>query len=273
MSFYLALTSNRAKVFRNTFETLRDIPIPQASLNIDPEGVNLQAMDCSHISVAKLHFSRDFFSIYKASENVTIGIDLIVLTKLLKAMQPKDGLIWEYKGDKLTIHIDSSSRTQFFHMNLIDIMEDTLDIPPVEVDYSIQLCPKYLQKMIQSVSLVEGQNCAFTMNWDNLRISSTGDLGDTEVTLSECEVDVDKENTSKTNKEGTTYCKVVPNKSPEKGLTNSFSLEFLRHFTKASCLTKVPLTIQYKQDFPLEIRYHLPHHSTLQFFIAPKCDE
>lgn len=286
MSFQFVLGSSRAKNFKETFEILRDVPIPQLLLKISQEGLKIQAMDSTHISVSKLTFTKSYFTHLQVEEEVTIGIDITILTKLLKAMQPKDGLMWDYKGDKLLIHIDSPSRTQYFHMNLIDIMEDTLDIPTFDKDYTVEICAKYFQKMIQSVSLVEGNNCGLLFNSDNIVMSASGDLGTTELTLSKTmykddeDMDkvVDKDNgklkgKGKEQQCDNNYCDIVKSKGITEDLNNKFSIEFLKRFSRACCLTKNNMRLEFKQDFPLGIVYELPQNSTLQFYIAPKCEE
>lgn len=283
MVFEFCLGSGETKIFKEAFETLRDVPIPQASIRLDDSGLSLQAMDSTHVSVAKLVFQSGFFQSFSCHCPEIIGLDLICLTKVFKALQPKDHLTWSYGGDKLEMCL-ISSRTQKFTLNLLDISEDELQIPEIPKDYVATLSPSYFQTMIQGISLVEGLNCCITMSDNKLILSSEGDLGTTDIYIEEeitkksqepnlVQVQGTEDKKKKKKKDTSPRCVFLKKHQLKQEVRSEFSINFLRNFAKAAVLTEHPVQVSLKKDFPLELNYRLPADSYLQFYIAPKCDD
>ena len=88
----LTIVNKRSLEFKQILDTIHELPISETNLNFNENGLNIQTMDSSHVSVVMLDIDKQFFDKSQCISPITIGINLDLLTKLLKSVTKKDHL-------------------------------------------------------------------------------------------------------------------------------------------------------------------------------------
>ena len=122
--------------FRILIEALKEI-LTDTNLIIDSSGIKLIAMDNSKIVLIHMKLLSENFEHFFCKEKVKIGINMNNLFKLIKIMGNNDILTLFVNKDetnKLGIQINNETKNSqtIFKLNLLDISEDEIKIPPAE---------------------------------------------------------------------------------------------------------------------------------------------
>ena len=98
-------------------------------------GISLQAMDSSHVALVHMHMRADGFDPYRCDREMTLGINLGTLSKVLRSAMNEDILTikTDNQSDVLNLRIEStkSERVGEFAVKLMDIDSEHLRIPEV----------------------------------------------------------------------------------------------------------------------------------------------
>lgn len=70
-------------ILKKLIEAIKDL-VTDANLDCSSTGVSLQAMDSSHVSLVSLFLRNDGFQHYRADRNISLGLNLGSLSKVLK---------------------------------------------------------------------------------------------------------------------------------------------------------------------------------------------
>lgn len=108
------------------------------NFDCNDSGIALQAMDNSHVALVSMMLKAEGFSPFRCDRNVALGINLVSLTKVLRAAQ--DGDVLTLKADdtpdvvNLLFESVEKDRVSEYDIKLMDIDQEHLAIP--ETDYS-----------------------------------------------------------------------------------------------------------------------------------------
>lgn len=74
-------------------------------------GISLQAMDSSHVSLVSLLLKADGLSHYRCDSNLSLGINMAAMTRIMKCADQDDLVLLksEDESDTLTFTFESSS--------------------------------------------------------------------------------------------------------------------------------------------------------------------
>merc|ERR1712167_94845 len=70
-------------LLKKLIEAMKDL-VTEANFDCDASGISLQAMDSSHVSLIAMQLKADGFEHYRCDRNVSIGMNLASLSKILK---------------------------------------------------------------------------------------------------------------------------------------------------------------------------------------------
>ena len=179
--------------------------------------------------------------------------------KLLKTMVNNDILsIFIEKNEPNKIgfqinNIDKNSQT-IFKMNLLDIGEDEIKIPPVKFETELTFPSAEFQKLVRDMTNI-GENIDIKSVGHSLLLNCEGDFAKQETILSETQDGLNFSLASK----------------PETPIQGSFSLKYLLLFTKCTNLCNL-IHMYIKNDYPLVIRYDVANLGHIKLCLSPNTE-
>ena len=154
----LLIPPKRALAFRQMLDTIKDLSVTDINVCLNSDGINIQTLDISHVSVILLKLEKTYFDKYDWSGDTILGLNLNILTKILKPITKLDSLqlCKKYNQDTLTITILNETRTQTFIIPLFDFITDELKIPAINYSLVYKINSDEFSNLISDISLVKG---------------------------------------------------------------------------------------------------------------------
>lgn len=276
---------NSVKIFRKILDGVRDL-VKDLNIDISPGGVNLEKMDTSHVSLIHLFLHKDFFESYKCKKNLSLGVNMMVMTKILKCSNQNDSmtLVADEDSDDLKFIFESEDglTSSEFYMKLSEIDADELQVPEVEYSSIIRMGSANFKKMCNntinlgdSITIkVEGKKATFDVN---------GESGSGSIVISDTKGVVKKKKKKKKKKKGEDDVEdeelddedeedngiKITSKEP---VQLTFALKYLNFFCKSASLNK-NVFLKVEEENPLMVEFALEGESFLRFYLAPKIDD
>ena len=257
-SYSLEIKTVQSAAFRVLTEALKEI-LTDANFEIDNTGIKVMAMDSSHTVLVHLKLYASNFEYYKCDEKKILGINMLNFFKLIKTMGNSDTLTLFLERDNdnvLGIKIENSEKntTTKYNLNLMDLHEENIQIPPAVFDSVITMPSVDFQKICRDM-----HNLA-----DNLEIKSTENQ-----LIFSCKGHFASQETSigETNS-GLSF---VKNENPDEIVQGIFALKHLVLFSKCTNLCNSS-ELYLKNDYPLIIKYSVASLGDIKLCLAPKCD-
>ena len=108
-------------------------------------------MDSSHVSLVSLLLRSDGFEHYRCDRNMTLGMSMASLSKILKCADKSDSITIkaEDSADVCTYMFENEStdRISDFELKLMDIDSEHLGIPDTEYQCVVQMPSKEFKKI------------------------------------------------------------------------------------------------------------------------------
>jgi proliferating cell nuclear antigen len=255
------LISNKVKknLFISIFQLLKN---SASAINIDfkEDGVFIQGMDKSHISLFEIKIISSWFEKYeiKQADKTVISIETSIFFTVLSMTEESDTLILSYKDhpDHLQIdlicHADADVENKFnknFKIPLIDLDIELLAIPNMEYDAEFLIDSKKINELTSQL-MIFGNEMIIICDEEKINLKSIGNNGEMTVNIP---IDDLKEYSISEGEIIETY----------------FSLS---NICKMALTTKLSSEISFSihSEFPMKIQYNLGENSYMVFYIAPK---
>jgi proliferating cell nuclear antigen len=253
--------SVQSGAIRTLFEALKEVLV-DVNITFDEEGMKIMALDPSRVAVIHLKLVSKSFIHYECNKPRKIGVNLSSLYKLIKLSGNNDVLTMFIESasssyePKLHIIIENKNTNTKIHskLKLIDIDEDILEIPDVDVDSVITMPSSYFQKICRDLSVIsdtlniKSEGNVFTM-------SAKGDIGETSVVLGGSQTETG----------------VVFSKEAEK-IEGNYDIKYLNLFTKSTSLCG-QIELYLKQDYPIVLLYSVANLGSLKYVLSPSLNE
>jgi proliferating cell nuclear antigen len=244
--------------FRILVESLKEI-LTDTNIIFDSTGIKLMATDNSQIVLIHMKLHAENFEYFFCEKKTTIGINMMNLFKLIKTMNNNDTLtlyIEKENPNRLGIKINNIEKnTQtLFKMNLLDISEEELSIPPATFETELTLPSSDFQKIIRDMTNI-GENIEIKSVGNSLILGCDGDFANQETILSETQ-------------NGLNFSKST---GPELPIQGIFSLKYLSLFTKCTNLCNL-IHLYIKNDYPLVIRYDVANLGHIKLCLSPNTE-
>ena len=255
----LEVKTVQSGAFRILVEALKEI-LTDANLEFDQTGLKIMAMDSSHTVLVHLKLHSDNFEHYSITKDrVVLGVNMINFFKLIKTMGNSDTLslfVKEGKESKLGIlleNVEKNIKTQY-ELNLMDIDEEMMSIPPAAFESVITMPSVDFQKICRDMHNL-AEDIEIQSVGSELQFRCKGEFASQETVLGE------------TNS-GMSY---VKNTNPEEIIQGLFALKHLVLFSK--CTNLCPsIELYLKNDYPLIIKYLVASLGEIKLCLAPKID-
>ena len=82
---------NDGTILKRIVDAIKDL-VQDVNLDISTSGISLQAMDSSHVALVQMHLDRAGFSTYNIDKNLTIGLSIQNLSKVMKLVNSNDSI-------------------------------------------------------------------------------------------------------------------------------------------------------------------------------------
>ena len=242
--------------FRVLIEALKEILV-DCNLTIDDTGIKLIATDTSHNVLVHLKLKSEKFEFFHCLTKTIIGVNMNNLFKLIKTMGNNETLtlfIEKQNPNKMGIQInnqDKNSQT-IYKLNLLDISDEDIQIPPASFETELTLPSADFQKLIRDMTNI-GESVEIKSTGSNLVFNCSGDFASQETLLSETQ-------------NGLHYSSGALD--PSKTIQGLFSLKYLLLFTKCTNLCNL-IHLYIKNDYPLVISYNVANLGDIKLCLAP----
>ena len=241
--------------FRILIEALKDIFI-YCNFIIDSSGIKLIATDSSHNVLIHMKLHSDNFDLYECKEQCIIGVNMTNMYKLIKTMGNTDILtlfLESNNNNVLGIQINNKEKNSqtIYKLNLLDISNENIQIPPATFETELTLPSSDFQKIIRDMTNI-GNLIEVKSIGTDLILCCNGDFASQETCLSE------------TNN-GLQFSQSAAPETPIQGI---FCLKYLLLFTKCTNMCN-QIHIYIKNDYPLVITYSVANLGDIKLCLAP----
>ena len=247
--------------FRILIEALKEI-LTDTNITFDETGIKLIATDSSKIVLIHMKLNSENFEHYFCEKKCKIGVNMNNLFKLIKVMGNNDILnLYIEKNDinrlGIRIYNENKNTQTTFKLNLLDISEEEINIPPAEFESELTLPSIDFQKLIRDMTNI-GEFVDIKSVGNNLIFDCEGDFAVQETVLSQVE----------DNNSDTKGLKFEVSTNIDKPIQGIFSLKYLVLFTKCTNLCNL-IHMYIKNDYPLIIKYNVANLGNIKLCLSP----
>jgi proliferating cell nuclear antigen len=204
------------------------------------------------VSLVDMFLSADNFEEYQCNEPIVAGINVTNMFKLLKFITNNDTLDMEITTrEYINLHIKNvvkQSDTRF-QLKLLDINEDQIEVPNIEMSVSTMMASIEFQRICRDMHNL-ASDIDITRNNDQFVIKCSGDFANQETTI-QC---IDDSNF--------VGC-----------LSGTYSLKYMNLFTKATSMCSSVQIMQENENRFLVLRYNVANLGELKFYLASKSSD
>ncbi|CRK94227.1 CLUMA_CG007742, isoform A [Clunio marinus] len=247
-------------ILKKVLDAIKDL-LNEATFDCSDSGIQLQAMDNSHVSLVSLNMRSDGFDKYRCDRNLSMGMNLANMAKILKCANNTDTVTIKAQdnADTVTFMFESQNQEKVsdYEMKLMNLDQEHLGIP--ETDYAcIVRMPSHEFARICRDLTQFGESVVITCTKEGVRFSASGDSGSANIKLAQTS-SVDKEEEAVS----------IEMQEP---VTLTFACQYLNSFTKATPLSP-QVSLSMSADVPLVVEYQIPDLGHIRYYLAPKIEE
>jgi len=249
-----------AGLLKKILEAIKDLVV-QTNFECTKTGVSVQAMDSSHVSLVSLRLRQEGFENYTCERNVTLGIDLPSMAKVLKCAGNDDRLTLKTENaDSVSLSFESPKQDKVsdFELKLLHLDGEILAIPDHEYGATVLLPATEFQRICRDLAIM-GESVRLNVTKEGIKFSASGEKGSGNILCRPTGAADAKEDES-TN---------IQIKEP---VSMSFALHYLNQFTKATSLSP-RVCLKMSKGFPLVVEYNIEEIGYVRFYLAPKIED
>ena len=148
---------------------------------VSENGVYTQGMDGSHCCLYEMILKTDWFDKFDTDKRYVLGLNCELLAKVLNCLEQNQKIIMQYKEDRDDLFISlcpndgETSIVKVFHLPLMDIESNLLEIPDTEYSADITMSSDDFGKLVNQLSIF-GKDIRFELG-DSIKVTGKGDDG------------------------------------------------------------------------------------------------
>jgi len=250
----------QGSILKRLLDAVKDL-VNEANFDCSSAGISLQAMDQSHVSLVALFLRADGFEHYRADRNISLGINLQSMGKILKCSGNDDSITLkaEDNGDQVEFMFESPKVTRLSHFNLklMDIDSEHLGIPDTEYQCVVRMPSAEFKRICTEIAVI-GDTVKISATKDGVKFAVAGDMGTGSITC--------KQTASVDDEKDSVQIKL------EEEVSLTFALRYLNSFAKATPLSPT-VTLKMSPDVPLVVEYAIEEIGHIRYYLAPKIEE
>jgi proliferating cell nuclear antigen len=251
---------NQSGQLKKIVEAIKDI-VSDVNFDCNSQGLSLQAMDQSHVSLVSLNLKPEGFEYFRCDKSITLGINLLSLYKILKCASNEDSVTISCKEtmEILSFLFESpaNDRISEFQLRLIQINTEQLGIPDTEYPTVVYLTSGEYRRICSDLSIL-GDTIQIEVSKLGIKFEIEGDIGKGSIILRR----------SKKNENSDESTDFVNNET----IKMTFALRYLNNFSKATPLCD-RIVLRMSKDMPLQLEFKIGLHGCIRYYLAPKMDD
>jgi len=294
---------DQGNVLKKILDAMKDL-VNDANFECSANGIQLQAMDSSHVALVYLELKSDGFEHYRCDRNQSLGISLKNMSQILKCAGNDDQITMKAddNGDAVTFLCESKDqeRISAFELKLMDIDSENLGIPNTAYTVVVKMPSMEFQRICRDLGTI-GDTVKINTQKDGIQFSAKGDIGSGSITVkpsTDAKVDNDNDEDEDEDEENDKKKKTKKEKGKEKekekkgkgdqeksaGSTSSakevtivldkpveltFATRYLSNFAKAASLSDY-VTLSLSAELPIVVEYKIDNMGYIRYYLAPK---
>ncbi|KAI0498407.1 hypothetical protein KFK09_021648 [Dendrobium nobile] len=256
----LELRLVQGSLLKKVLEAMKDL-VTDANFDCSATGFSLQAMDSSHVALVALLLRSEGFEHYRCDRNITMGMNLNNVSKLLKCAGNDDIITIKADdgGDTVTFMFENPKQDKIsdFEMKLMDLDSEHLGIPDAEYHAIVRMPSLEFSRICKDLSSI-GDTVVISVTKEGIKFSTRGDIGNANI--------VCRQNTTVDKPEVAIVIQM------NEAVSLTFALRYLNSFTKATSLSET-VTISLSSELPLVVEYKIADMGYIKFYLAPKIED
>ncbi|KAF8821463.1 proliferating cell nuclear antigen PCna1 [Cardiosporidium cionae] len=261
-----------ATILRRLFDVIKDM-VAEVNLDCSEEGIRLQAMDTSHVSLVSLTLEDSGFLHYRCDRERALGLNMPSVCKVFKLCGSNDSVAIhnEDDNDSVTFVFENAAEDKIsnFALKLMSIDQDALGIPENDEawDVVMKLPSKEFSNTCRTMQEFS-DTLRIEVDKNGIKFCTAGDVGRGAVVLKPREANGDDD--------------VGVELKVRNPVNQSYAVKHLNQFAKAGSLCD-SVTISLSSDKPIEVRFEITDKlddadaktrmGEIKFFLAPKMDD
>jgi len=256
-------------ILKRVLDAVKDL-LNEATFDCSESGMQLQAMDNSHVSLVSLNLNSDGFEQYRCDRSVSLGMNLTSLAKILKCAGNNYILTLKAQDnpDTVTFVFESKNgeRVSDFDMKLMNLDQEHLGIPETDYACVIKMPSGEYARIVRDLGQF-GDSIVISCTKQGVKFTATGDIGTGNIKLAQsASVDDEKERIE------------IDLNEP---VTLTFAAKYLNSFAKAATLSDT-VTLSMSQEVPLVVEFKIlvkvdkdttEELGQIRFYLAPKIED
>jgi proliferating cell nuclear antigen len=234
---------------RAVVEAIKPI-VDEAVFTATSEGITFRAMDASHVSLLDISWKRDGFIEYECNEEITFGVRIDELLKLLRRIDREQQVEISIADGEIQLTASEGKRTRNYKLKLLDASKSETPVPKLSFNTRVTMLYDALVDALKDIDVITNVVEIYT-NEAMIKFYGKGDAGDAEVVYWQ------DENTS------IEMFNVKESKT-------AHSLEYLLQMLNAVDADNVIL--EYSSKMPLRLQFLLPFRCDMQYYLAPRAE-
>lgn len=240
------------KLLRDMFSSIA-ILVDEATFNVDPEGIQLRAMDPSRVAMVDFQWSKSVFDDYQCDQPQKMCVNISELLKLLRRASREEVIEISLNPETARLQISITGRyTRTFNMPTLEPQEEEVPTPKITFKVQAKTTTDGLRQAIEDAQLVS-DHVRIEADNEKLVLNATGDLMGANIEL----------------KKGSDSLLDLQVQEPAKA---TFSLSYLAEIIKAASASSEIATIQFANDMPIHIDFQQPKEGKLTYYLAPRIE-
>jgi proliferating cell nuclear antigen len=235
---------------RAVVEAIKPI-VDEAVFTATSDGITFRAMDASHVSLLDISWKRDGFLEYECNEEVTFGVRIDELLKLLRRIEKDTQVEISISDGEMQITTSEGKRTRNYKLRLLDTSKSETPVPKLSFNTRVTMLYDALVDALKDIDVISSVVEIYT-NEAMIKFYGKGDTGDAEVVYWK------DENTS------------IEMFNEVKESKSAYSLEYLLQMLNAVDTDNVIL--EYSSKMPLRLQFLLPFRCDMQYYLAPRAE-
>ncbi|KAG9082024.1 proliferating cell nuclear antigen [Ceratobasidium sp. 370] len=175
----------QAVILKKLLDAIKEL-VTDANFECNEEGLNLQAMDNSHVALVAVRLEADGFEKYRCDRPMPLGVNLGSLTKVLKCSKDDDRVTLKATDNadvlNLVYEARNSDRIAEYEMKLMEIDIDTLGIPETDYDATVVMQSAEFARIVRDLSAL-GESVKIEVTKEGIRFSADGEAANGSVLL------------------------------------------------------------------------------------------
>ena len=220
--------------------------IDEGAFQIDEAGIKLRAMDPSQIALVDFILPAKGFEKFEVDKSVSIGVDLLELSKITKRSKPEDKIELSFDGARLRM-VFRGETTRNFSLSVMEAAANPPREPKIDFTADIKIAPSIIKDALKDAELVSN-HVALSAD-GGLSVRADGDTGSVEISFKEDKL------------------LSISVKAPSRAV---FSLDHLNNILKEAEAPSV-VSLSLKNDAPLRVEYSIGDAKVV-YYLAPRIE-